>query len=256
MFQTATQLLFALIVSALMFPAIAYGSVIDQDEDGLIDRFELIIGTDLKQRDSDRDAWTDAHEVFAGFDPSTAGKGNLTTSLHTRDTDADGLSDFLEANINSDWQNPDSDTDGFMDGEEILQGFSPLDPIPVHMGKRIEVDKDRQILSYFVGPHHINSFLVSTGLPHMPTPAGEFKVEKKLPVHLYAGPGYYLPNTKWNLLFKFNPSGNYYIHGTYWHNAFGRRKSHGCVNVSYKDMEFLYEWADIGTSVLVKGKKA
>ena len=34
------------------------------------------------------------------------------------------------------------------------------------------------------------------------------------------------------------------LHGAYWHNRFGRARSHGCVNLSPKDSAWLFEWSD------------
>jgi len=45
-----------------------------------------------------------------------------------RDTDEDGLPDFLEIEIGSDPFSPDSDGDGYLDGEEMVAGFDPLSP--------------------------------------------------------------------------------------------------------------------------------
>ena len=44
-------------------------------------------------------------------------------------------------------------------------------------------------------------------------------------------------------------SGRPHIHGAYWHNNFGKRMSRGCINVSYKEMEPLYNWARVGTII-------
>jgi lipoprotein-anchoring transpeptidase ErfK/SrfK len=41
------------------------------------------------------------------------------------------------------------------------------------------------------------------------------------------------------------------IHGTYWHNNFGRPMSHGCVNMRIPEAKWLYNWASIGTPVSV-----
>jgi lipoprotein-anchoring transpeptidase ErfK/SrfK len=43
----------------------------------------------------------------------------------------------------------------------------------------------------------------------------------------------------------------YAIHGTYWHNNFGRRMSHGCVNANKAAAAWLYNWAPVGTPVKV-----
>ena len=113
--------------------------------------------------------------------------------------------------------------------------------------KRIVVDLKEQRLTYYDGDVEQGSFLISSGVRGKETPTGTFYVLKKIPVKLYKGPGYYLPNTKWNL--NFLPG--YYIHGAYWHNNFGHPMSHGCINVSYKNMEGLYNWADVGTQIII-----
>ena len=33
------------------------------------------------------------------------------------------------------------------------------------------------------------------------------------------------------------------LHGTYWHDGFGFRRSHGCVNLSLTDARFVFQWA-------------
>ncbi|PJE50409.1 MAG: hypothetical protein COV29_04545 [Candidatus Yanofskybacteria bacterium CG10_big_fil_rev_8_21_14_0_10_36_16] len=43
-----------------------------------------------------------------------------------KDTDQDGIPDFSEPNYNTDPFDPDSDRDGYLDGEEILSGFNPM----------------------------------------------------------------------------------------------------------------------------------
>ncbi len=118
--------------------------------------------------------------------------------------------------------------------------------------KKIVVSLDNQNLVYMEGTTVIGEFKISSGVKSMPTPKGEFKVLVKKPVVNYIGADYSYPNTKWNLLFKPNPTGNYYIHGAYWHDKFGEPRSHGCVNVAYADMEVLYNWADVDTKVIIQ----
>jgi lipoprotein-anchoring transpeptidase ErfK/SrfK len=36
----------------------------------------------------------------------------------------------------------------------------------------------------------------------------------------------------------------YALHGTYWHDDFGRIRSHGCINLSPVDSAWLFEWTD------------
>lgn len=118
--------------------------------------------------------------------------------------------------------------------------------------KRIDVNLVEQRLRYYVGNTEVGNILISSGIKWLPTPSGMFYIQKKVPVINYRGRNldgtmYNFPNTKWNLMFL----PRYYIHGAYWHNEFGHVKSHGCVNVSYRDMPELYDFADVGTPVYV-----
>lgn len=186
--------------------------------------------------------------VFAGFlfaEKAQADQRDFGSGL---DSDKDGLPDELELKYRSDPQKYDTDGDGYNDGEEISHGYSPLAGNNIRLPKRIEIDLSEQRLEYFYGEYgKQGSFLISSGLKNTPTPVGNFSVKTKVPVKLYRGPGYYLPNTKWNM----NIAGGIYIHGAYWHNNFGQPMSHGCINVAYKDMEGLYNFAEIGTKVVV-----
>jgi len=54
----------------------------------------------------------------------------------------------------------------------------------------------------------------------------------------------------------FHPAGlGYFIHGTYWHDRFAATQSygtsHGCVNLDLGDAEFVYNWAGVGTPVVI-----
>ena len=98
---------------------------------------------------------------------------------------------------------------------------------------------------------------ISTGLALTPTPRGTFTIFKKTPSRYMQGPlpnlsdqqRYDLPGVPWNLYFT---QGGAVIHGAYWHDSFGARYSHGCVNLSPDNARKLYEWADLGTTVIVK----
>ena len=117
--------------------------------------------------------------------------------------------------------------------------------------KHIYVSLKEQDLRYYEGDQLIGEFKISSGLPGTPTPPGEYNVIVKRPFVNYFGANYSFPNTKWNLMFKRGNPLNYYIHGAYWHHNFGHPMSHGCVNVSYANMEGLYNWADIGTPITI-----
>ena len=89
---------------------------------------------------------------------------------------------------------------------------------------------------------------MSTGLVGTPTRPGNFIISQKVYSKNYSGPGYYLPNTLWNMRFD----GQRLLHGAYWHNNFGHPMSHGCVNIHYDNAKWLYENTPIYTEVIVK----
>jgi lipoprotein-anchoring transpeptidase ErfK/SrfK len=111
----------------------------------------------------------------------------------------------------------------------------------------IDVDLTNQRVYAYEGDVIVNSFIVSTGTWRTPTVTGQFKVYVKYLSNKMSGPGYYLPNVPYIMYFH----GSYGLHGTYWHNNFGTPMSHGCVNLSIPDAEWLYNWASVGTVVNV-----
>jgi len=200
--------------------------------------------------DSDGDGYTDEEELRNGYSP-WHGEGKR---LRDMDSDSDGLWDDWELALQTDRLNPDTDGDGYKDGGEMAHGYDPRSGAQHKLEKRIEVDLKLQTLTYFFGDVKLDEFFISSGKPKTPTPKGEFTVLQKRPSVYYKGPGYDYPNTKWNLMFKRGRGLNYYIHGAYWHNKFGTVRSAGCVNVPYEYayMGRLYDWAEVGTQVVIK----
>ena len=39
-------------------------------------------------------------------------------------------------------------------------------------------------------------------------------------------------------------SGSYALHGAFWHNNFGRTRSHGCTNLAPQDAKALFGWTE------------
>ncbi len=133
----------------------------------------------------------------------------------------------------------------------ILPAEQPsLDQVPtptVTEGKQIVVVLSQQRTYAFEDGQLVGEFVVSTGLPDTPTVTGEYRVYLKLASDHMVGPGYDLPGVPWVMYFF----QGYGLHGTYWHNNFGQPMSHGCVNMRTPDAEWLFNWATLGTSVLV-----
>lgn len=114
----------------------------------------------------------------------------------------------------------------------------------------IEVDLSEQKLRAWDGDQVYLETLVSTGLPGTPTPTGEFHVWVKLrATRMEGGEGshyYNLPNVPYVMYLQNDKVPGwlgYGIHGTYWHNDFGSRRSHGCINLPTPIAEKIYYWA-------------
>lgn len=121
-------------------------------------------------------------------------------------------------------------------------------PPPVGNGVRwIEVNLTEQRVYAWEGDVLMNSFIVSTGTWATPTVTGTFNIWNKTRIQTMSGPGYSLPNVPFVMYFY----EDYGFHGTYWHNNFGTPMSHGCVNLTIPDSEWLYNWASYGTTVKV-----
>ncbi len=102
------------------------------------------------------------------------------------------------------------------------------------------MDLTHQRLTAYQGNTPVFQAVISTGLPNTPTVIGQFRIYWKLTATDMAGPGYHLPDVPYTMYFY----GGYALHGTYWHNNFGQPMSHGCVNLSTEDAQWLFDWAD------------
>ncbi|MBK7200253.1 L,D-transpeptidase family protein [Candidatus Amarolinea dominans] len=106
--------------------------------------------------------------------------------------------------------------------------------------------RDQTAVAY-EGDRPVYAALVATGLPGTPTVQGIFRTWLRRPGGRMAGgrPGagyYYLEEVVWTAFFY----SGYALHSAYWHDAFGRPRSHGCVNLSMYDSWWLYNWSAAG----------
>lgn len=121
--------------------------------------------------------------------------------------------------------------------------------------KRIEVSISKQSLTAYEGEKAVLTNTVSTGIHSenldkklipTDTPVGSFHIQLKMPSR-HMGDGrltdniedYELPGVPWTSIFH---NTGVALHGTYWHNNFGTRMSHGCVNLRNEDALWLFRW--------------
>jgi hypothetical protein len=106
----------------------------------------------------------------------------------------------------------------------------------------IDVDIGEQVLIAYRDGQPVFSTLVSSGRSHG-TPLGNYPIWAKVASMTmanqdYEDSPYMVQGVPWVLLFQ----GHNAIHGAYWHDRFGVRKSHGCVNLSPLDARWVFEW--------------
>lgn len=112
--------------------------------------------------------------------------------------------------------------------------------------KWIEIDLSSQRLYAHEGDRIVYDFPISSGLPWMPTVTGEFYIWSKVRSQRMSGGSiadgtyYSLPNVPFVQYFH----KGYGLHGAYWHNDFGKPKSHGCVNMRIADAQQLFSWTE------------
>src|SRR5579859_894020 len=130
--------------------------------------------------------------------------------------------------------------------------FNP--PPPGVTGRWIQVDLFEQTLVAYQDSTPVYATLVSSGLDEWPTRPGLFHIYAKLLADRMAGSYrkdgsdyYYLEQVPWTMYFD----GSRALHGEYWHDGLGFKRSHGCVNLAPLDARWLFDWASKGTAVWV-----
>jgi lipoprotein-anchoring transpeptidase ErfK/SrfK len=121
--------------------------------------------------------------------------------------------------------------------------------------KWIEVDLTHQRATLYVNTTPVNSFVIASGLATHPTEVGTFHVWYKTPNQVMTGGNkasgdyYYLPNVTWVTYFDKEEA----FHTAYWlaPSQFGRPQSHGCINMTATASKIVYDFAPIGTTVVV-----
>jgi hypothetical protein len=123
-------------------------------------------------------------------------------------------------------------------------------PLELRPGERwLDVDLERQVVTAYRGERALFAMLASTGRgaqgSELATPVGTHRLWIKLLAsdmdnleNLEARENYAIQAVPWVMYFQ----RGYGLHGTFWHRAFGRVQSHGCVNLTPADAERLFAW--------------
>ena len=160
-----------------------------------------------------------------------------------------------------------------------INGSGTGAPIDINAEKKVDVNLTTQKAALTLGDYVVREFNVSTGSPKHPTPVGTWHILFKQQVRIGgASPFYIMP--KWQAI---RPDG-YGFHGlpslgsaslrariralgpdvpvptdwfandTFWTEALdhiGSPRSHGCVRYLPADSDYVYDFTDIGTPVVI-----
>jgi hypothetical protein len=116
-------------------------------------------------------------------------------------------------------------------------------------GKWFAVDLYEQTLTAYQDDTAVFATLISSGLPLWPTDEGTFKIYSRQVSNKMSGGGpnsgmagnpdfYFLPEVPYIQYFDKEQA----LHGAYWHDGFGYRHSHGCINMSMTDAKWAFDW--------------
>ncbi|MBK9924863.1 MAG: L,D-transpeptidase [Anaerolineales bacterium] len=111
--------------------------------------------------------------------------------------------------------------------------------------KLIVVERSTQLVTAFEGDTLVFSQRCSSGSKGTETPQGNFRTYHKGPAVHMTNDGdaveniYDLPGVPWCSFFT---GLGHAFHGAYWHNDYGRPRSHGCVNLPSEAAKFIYRW--------------
>ena len=113
-------------------------------------------------------------------------------------------------------------------------------------GKWFAVDLYEQTMVAYIDDAPVFATLIASGLQMWSTTEGVHQIMtryRRAPMTGAAGePEYwYLPNVPYILYFTDTDQA---LHGAYWHDGFGYRRSRGCVNLSITDARWAYEWTE------------
>lgn len=122
-----------------------------------------------------------------------------------------------------------------------------LSPRPKEVGEDeywVEVDLYEQTFAAYEGDQMVYVGLVSSGLNRWPTNEGLFQVwDRQLKTKMSGAEGkvdyYFIEDVPHTMFFDQDIA----LHGAFWHDRFGYKHSHGCVNMPPRAAEWVYNWS-------------
>ena len=120
------------------------------------------------------------------------------------------------------------------------------DDIPAN-AKWTKVDLYEQSFAAYEGDQMVYASLISSGLNQWATRQGVFQVwDRYNQVKMSGAEGqvdyYFVEDVPYTMYF--DELKGIALHGAYWHDRFGYKHSHGCVNMPPRDAEWVWNWSE------------
>ena len=135
-----------------------------------------------------------------------------------------------------------------------IVSFNPIPPEGVDSNRWIEINLFQQTMAVYEDGQLVYASLVTSGIAPLYTRPGLFQIYEKKDLETMQGATaedrsdfYYLQDVPWTMYFDEARA----LHAAYWRTHFGYPASHGCVNLSPTDANWIFHWAEEGDYVWV-----
>jgi len=128
--------------------------------------------------------------------------------------------------------------------------LAPISPEVPPEAKRIEVRLKEQVVVCYEHSQAVMMTQAATGAKfstkNLSTPIGRYFTNYKFASSHMVHPdnleenAYDLPGVPW---VSYLTTNGVAFHGTYWHNDYGKPRSHGCINLNLTTARWLYRWS-------------
>jgi len=149
---------------------------------------------------------------------------------------------------------------GFLVSSLLATAPATAQAAPSSWGRWIDVDVGAHTATAMQGSTPVYTAPIAAGRPEFPTPLGTYYIQRRvldetmdsstIGIPRNSPGGYYLPHVMYTQYFN----GGRALHGNYWAPdwVFGHANtSHGCVGMRNRDAAFFWNFASIGTPVVI-----
>jgi lipoprotein-anchoring transpeptidase ErfK/SrfK len=135
----------------------------------------------------------------------------------------------------------------------------PRPPAEVHDGRWIDADlQTPTLVTAYEGNHAVYAALAIPGKEAWETPTGTFQILRRVAnetmdsstigIPRTSPGGYFLEDVLYTQYFTNDGAS---LHYNWWKGTFGYPGSHGCLGLDRDDAAWFWEWASIGTTVVI-----